>query len=174
MKSAEYNPLPWHMACIERYMYYVFSLIMHLNKNGMWSLANKFLKELAVNLWNFKIYFFGLPRLVQKDQQACQEKGLWRNWWVTPVHFQSHVLVCSFDTWWKWQSHTRKMENTTITHSKHSCQCREWPVSWMWAWQPARRCSWLALAATRYSNCYVIHSIVIWSTKFTIIWFHIS
>ena len=104
-------------------MYYVFSLITYLKKNRLWSLANKFLKELAVNLWTFRIYFFGLPRLVQKDRQACQEKGLWRSWWVVPVHFQSHVLVCSFDTWWKWWSHTRKMENTTITHSKHSCQC---------------------------------------------------
>ena len=94
-------------------MYYVFSLIMHLNKNRLWSLVSKFLKELAVNWWNFKIYFFGLPRLVQKDRQACQEKRLWRSWWVAPVHFQSHVLVCSFDTWWKWRSYTRKMENTS-------------------------------------------------------------
>ena len=47
---------------------------MYLKKNRLWSLANKFLKELAVNLWTFRIYFFGLPRLVQKDRQACQEK----------------------------------------------------------------------------------------------------
>ena len=53
------------------------------------------------------------PGLCKKIDKLAKKKRLWRSWWVAPVHFQSHVLVCSFDTWWKWRSYTRKMENTS-------------------------------------------------------------
>ena len=40
----------------------------------MWSLANKFLKELAVNLWNLKYISLAYPGLCKKINKFAKKK----------------------------------------------------------------------------------------------------